>query len=323
MLSNTLPVLDSDDYHEGVSESNFFMWRAIVALAHQHNLIDAPERIKLESYFENIHFSEPQKNVMLSDLDDKQSLEQMVAGITRPEDQAHFFQFARIVHWNEGDFIMQEQKIMNDFLERTIQEYNIANVGSALKVSQHAPVIQEIKEKNTLSDPNISIAKKVLNIFPDLGLQHVTNEATESEFYMWRALFAIAHADDVVSHEEMIFLNNAMATTHLSEEQRAVLKSDLEHKQCVDEMFERVTLREHRTQFFYLARMLCWCDGDFDQQEQDLFARLKTLHVKTVDLEAMIGHVALEFEDEVAEKVTVKTPPQKKKGFFARLFGRD
>ena len=33
---------------------------------------------------------------------------------------------------------------------------------------------------------------------------------TESQFYMWRTLFAISHADNVVSDEEIRFMTEAL-----------------------------------------------------------------------------------------------------------------
>lgn len=324
MSLDSLPVLNSTAYDEGVCESHLYMWRAIISLAHRHDLIDETEQIKLQSYINNIHFSPAQKTTISEDLATPQDLSAMLANISRPEDQAHFFEFARIIHWNEGDLIMQEQKIMRDFLEHTIAEYNLSNVKSALKISEHAPVILEAQKDTSLIAGIATISKKILSIFPELELGDVTNEASESEFYLWRALFALAHADGQVTGDEITFLNNAMATSHLTEKQRIILQDDMENPKNIEDMFEKITIPKHRTQFFYHARLLCWSDGDFDKQEQDLMARLQSLQVKTVDLEGMVGQVELELEDTGPEKVTLKTDSEpKKRGFWAWLFRRN
>lgn len=213
---------------------------------------------------------------------------------------------------------------MRDFLEHTIAEYNLSNVKSALKISEHAPVILEAKKDTSLIAGIATISKKILSIFPELELGDVTNEASESEFYLWRALFALAHADGQVTGDEITFLNNAMATSHLTEKQRIILQDDMENPKNIEDMFEKITIPKHRTQFFYHARLLCWSDGDFDKQEQDLMARLQSLQVKTVDLEGMVGQVELELEDTGPEKVTLKTDSEpKKRGFWAWLFRRN
>lgn len=323
MSSQSLPVLSSTEYDEGVCESHLYMWRAIIALAHRHDLIDETEQIKLQSYINKIHFSAAQKATVTEDLSTQQDLSAKLAKISRPEDQAHFFEFARIIHWNEGDLIMQEQKIMRDFLEHTIAEYNMSNVKAALQVSEHAPVIQEAQKDASFAERVISISKKILSIFPELDLGEVTNEASESEFYLWRALFALAHADGQVTGDEITFLNNAMATSHLTEKQRIILQDDMENPKNIEDMFEKITIPKHRTQFFYHARLLFWSDGDFDKQEQELMARLQSLQVKTVDLEGMVGQVDLELEDTGPEKVTLKANPEpEKRGFWAWLFRR-
>lgn len=126
-----------------------------------------------------------------------------------------------------------------------------------------------------------------------------SNGMTESRFYMWRSIFALAHADHVVTPEERRFMFDALASQDFSEDQRAILKDDIEHKKDIGEMFSRVVTEDDRSGFFYYARLLCWSDGDFDEQEQKIVLELKKAHVKNVDVSALVGSVqSLSFEEE-------------------------
>ena len=40
----------------------------------------------------------------------------------------------------------------------------------------------------------------------------MTNNVSESRFYMWRAIFALAHADHIVTDEEYRFMQKALDT---------------------------------------------------------------------------------------------------------------
>jgi uncharacterized membrane protein YebE (DUF533 family) len=108
---------------------------------------------------------------------------------------------------------------------------------------------------------------------------------SESRFHMWRAIFAMAHADGVVTSEETNFLNEYLARLNFSEEQKKTLVEDLEKAQDVGEMFAKITDQSDRSQFFYFGRMLAWCDGDFDEQEKIILDKLRLSHVSRIDIE--------------------------------------
>lgn len=123
------------------------------------------------------------------------------------------------------------------------------------------------------------------------------NGVSESKFYMWRAVFALAHADHIVTEEEQKFMVRILATEGFSEEQETILRQDMETAQEVGNMFLKVGDPEDRSQFFYFARMLLWSDGDFAQQEQKLLTELGKDHFKSVDFDHMLGTVDMELED--------------------------
>lgn len=123
---------------------------------------------------------------------------------------------------------------------------------------------------------------------------------SESKFNMWRAIFALAHADHVVTEEERKFMQKALATEGFSPEQKRILEGDMEVSRDIRNMFMRITDQADRSRFFYFARMLLWCDGDFAAQEQAILTELQRAHNKTLDF-SEIGVVGLRLEEDEKE----------------------
>ena len=147
---------------------------------------------------------------------------------------------------------------------------------------------------------------------------------SESRFYMWRAVFAMAHADEVVTAEEREILRKILQAESFLPEQRAVLEADIETAQDIGEMFSRISDQQDRADFFRQARRLVWCDGDFAGQEQKIMQRLERAHVRSVDMDALVGTVDLSFEEEPKERVLLPQgkPVKRKAGFFDSLLSR-
>lgn len=121
---------------------------------------------------------------------------------------------------------------------------------------------------------------------------------TESRFHMWRAIFALAHADEKITLEERQFLEDVLRREPFNDEQKALLQGDIKNAQDIGRMFKGITDQPDRSAFFYFARLLCWCDGDFAQQEQQIVLKLKETHLKEMNFENMIGSVEMEIDDE-------------------------
>ncbi|MCB9991132.1 MAG: TerB family tellurite resistance protein [Rhodospirillales bacterium] len=124
---------------------------------------------------------------------------------------------------------------------------------------------------------------------------------SESRFNMWRAVFAMAHADHVVTAEERAFMENYLNRVAFSEEQRAVLRQDMIEAQDIYELFAEISDAEDRGAFFQFARELCWCDGDFDAQEEMIKERLKTevmggMNLTRIDLELKKSRAEMKME---------------------------
>jgi hypothetical protein len=119
----------------------------------------------------------------------------------------------------------------------------------------------------------------------------------ESQFYMWRTLFALVHADHVVTREEQTFMESALDQLTLTDYQRSILVSDTMESSDIAEMFKRITEQNDRVEFFRHARILVWCDGDFDKQEQEILAQLTRTHASDVDFDKLVSEVSLSFDE--------------------------
>ncbi len=121
---------------------------------------------------------------------------------------------------------------------------------------------------------------------------------SESEYYMWRTLFAVAHADHVVTDEEVRFMATALADVSFSEEQRAQLHEDAKNAQDIEAMYKMITEPKDQAAFFKFAHELVHIDGDYGEEEQEIMLRLKELHVQATDVDKLIGTVSLSLEDD-------------------------
>lgn len=154
----------------------------------------------------------------------------------------------------------------------------------------------------------------------------MTQTISDSRFFMWRCLFAISHADDVVTPEERSFMNRILSEEPMTDEQRETLKRDMGHGKDVRALFKHVTDQQDRSEFFDYARTLVWSDGDFSEEEQKLLVDLKRMHVQSVNFENFEKTTGLSLSDEDVEMDKFRNTPMlaqgaSKQGFFAKLFG--
>ena len=132
---------------------------------------------------------------------------------------------------------------------------------------------------------------------------------------MWRTIFSLAHADNIVSEEEARFMTEKLEGLTLSLEQREVLQADMTLAQNPSEMFEKITDTQDQAEFFTLARNLAMADGEYHASEQGVIAHLQDLQIIKTNIDQMVGNVGLGFEPPQPPP----PPPVKKKGFFAIL----
>lgn len=136
---------------------------------------------------------------------------------------------------------------------------------------------------------------------------------TESQFHMWRTLFAIAHADGVVTNEEIRFMVEAMEDVPFSAEQKKTLNDDIKIAQNPEEMFGRIADVRDQARFFQYARDIVHVDGDYGKAEQELLLKLKRIHLQRADVDQLVGNVTLELTEPEKTSDYVKKEYSKKK----------
>ena len=100
---------------------------------------------------------------------------------------------------------------------------------------------------------------------------------SESEFYMWRAVFAFTFVDNVLSLEEQDLLHSYLAKVPFTKEQLKTLREDLLHPKSVVDLYRKITRREDKERFCVLARAIVWCEGDMAAQEREILKRVDCL----------------------------------------------
>jgi len=104
-----------------------------------------------------------------------------------------------------------------------------------------------------------------------------------SQFYMWRAIIAMVHADGIVTPQELAFVQENTKDLPFSQAQRQVLLSDFQTPRDVFTMFSQITSPKDRRDFFVLARALCWADGEYDRQEKNIMEVLEGFQIEKED----------------------------------------
>lgn len=121
---------------------------------------------------------------------------------------------------------------------------------------------------------------------------------SDSEFHMWRTLFAIAHVDEIVSKEEVRFMAEVLEDNFFNDDQRVILSDDIKDPQDISAMFEKITDKKDQAKFFSLARKLVHIDGDFGKAEQMAMLKVLSEHIRSVDVDELIGKMELQLEEE-------------------------
>lgn len=96
----------------------------------------------------------------------------------------------------------------------------------------------------------------------------------ESEFYMWRAVFAFTYVDNVLSLEEQELLQAYLKKVPFSTKQLATLKNDLQNPKDVVGLYRKITRSEDKERFCVLARAIVWCEGDITAQEKAILKKV-------------------------------------------------
>ena len=97
---------------------------------------------------------------------------------------------------------------------------------------------------------------------------------SDSEFNMWRAVFAFAYVDHSLSLEEQDILHSYLVRAPFSNTQRMILEDDLLHPKDVIVFYKQITNPEDKTRFCVLARAIAWSEGDVTAQEKYILKKM-------------------------------------------------
>ena len=111
----------------GISESRFYMWRAVVAMVHADGVVTPHELSFINDHIRQINLSPEQIKIVGEDLQTPQDVYDMFARIFENQDKRDFFALARALSWCDGDFANQEKHIIKH-LENAIQDNQMRNI---------------------------------------------------------------------------------------------------------------------------------------------------------------------------------------------------
>lgn len=261
-----------------ISESRFYMWRAVFAMAHVDGKISAEELEFACQYLDNAGFSEEQTAILKQDLQTPQNVGEMLSHVTALSDQADFFQFSHMLAWKDGDYSSQEERIINRLNQEQMQKFNKQQVAHNIREARKASILRRALEDHTFAAQarDVSgLANVLRHVIP--WMQTEDFKAPDADmFKLWRAVFSLVHADDDLAAEEREYIEGMMSVFHFSEEQKSMIEQDFNTPPDTLELFQDLKNARHRKQFFILARTVIWCDGVFHDREREAIAKIKS-----------------------------------------------
>jgi len=125
------------------------------------------------------------------------------------------------------------------------------------------------------------------------------NDVGTSQFYMFRCVIAMAHADHIVSAEETAYVMGFIKKLPFSAEQKSTLLADLEEQQEVSTLLSHINEPKYRGQVVYFARLLAHKDGNLHPKEDELLKYFKIATSDNLDMEGIRASVNEEVQREL------------------------
>jgi uncharacterized membrane protein YebE (DUF533 family) len=152
-------------------------------------------------------------------------------------------------------------------------------------------------------------------------------DLSDSLFYMWRCVIAIAHADGSIPQQERNYLDTVIGNLEriygLTPEQDKILDADLREPQNVSSLLPHVTAPEDRASLIYFGDLVAHADGIVTPNEHDILQKLHDDQMKTIDVEKLRKEIesdlAANRKDRAQELAQIHKTEQKKHPVFAAL----
>lgn len=263
-----------------VSESRFYMWRAVFAMAHVDGKVSADEIVFATRYLDKAPFTEAQKDILREDLQAPQGVGEMLMHVTELSDQADFFQFSHMLAWKDGDYSAQEEKLITRLNAEQMQRFNKEEVARNIREARKAAVLRRAIEDERFEGQARDVsgfANVIRFVVPWMEMREFQLPDPEM-FKLWRAVFSLVHVDGVLAEEEEGYIKGMMDVFRFSADQRAIIDGDLGAGGAGSdtlELFKALKNLRHRKQFFVMARTIIWCDGVFHEKELEIIENIK------------------------------------------------
>lgn len=114
---------------------------------------------------------------------------------------------------------------------------------------------------------------------------------TDSKFNMWRSCVAAVHLDNVVTPEERQWVEEKLKSLPFTNDQRQILKDDLEKGSNFEESFKKITDKKDLAFLLNTLRVISYLDHDFSVAEKKSFNNLEAIVLKGVNLERITAEV--------------------------------
>lgn len=123
------------------------------------------------------------------------------------------------------------------------------------------------------------------------SLQQKKPPVGTSQFYMWRCVIALAHADGMVQQGERDYLSRVFGNMALTDEQRRIFHADMATAQDIGQLLAHINEPEWRGQLVYFAGLLARADGVLDPQEDIILKKLRADQMSSLDMEQIRADV--------------------------------
>lgn len=144
-----------------------------------------------------------------------------------------------------------------------------------------------------------------------------------SNFYMWRCVIAIAHADGHFSDEERAYLQKIFSgmdrTFGLTEEQKNTFAADMVRPQKISELLPFINDPACRSQLIYFGGLLARADGVLHPTEDSILGKLHADQLSGLDMDRIRADVKKSLADELFRHELEKSALRPQSGFLALL----
>ncbi len=139
---------------ESIADSEFYMWRAVLAFSMVNNILSLKKKELLRPYFSKIPFSQAQIVILRNNFKKPQNVKYLYYKITNPKDKEHFFSLARELTSCENDTENYEESILKKepFLKKTANDDFLVRTNESVNIRAHC---QQYAKVDSMGDVKV------------------------------------------------------------------------------------------------------------------------------------------------------------------------